>query len=211
MNAPFPTRSKLTHHFVPGLRFDTNLEVLDTDGIWQPWFPEESDCSVESHSVSEWFVAQQTVRILTGQWPVLSEQTAATAHPAHCEAWLQQQLPHHCVQAPQANWPLAVQQCFDGGGMALLCLALPGAVRWMLVPGIEVSGDQCLCSLLTLDPALPAPWACGYNVRLSLAQPAAATPAPRENAHPPVTYRTCDGNRLTGRVEKVLAITPRFR
>lgn len=36
MNAPFPIRSKLTHHFVPGLRFDTNLEVLDTDGIWQP-------------------------------------------------------------------------------------------------------------------------------------------------------------------------------
>jgi len=194
----------LQHRFVPGLRFDTEVQV-QRDGRWSdlPWPTDGDD--------SEHFRAciRQCLEVLG-----LSSRQLPAKDAVEWGDWQRDDLPRPLAWAkpmpgavsiaslpcksPAELWACA-HLGIEAGAAGMLRLAgTSGVKRWVLLTGIEqvAQGKHIKPrSLLVLDPGLPRQWGCGHNARLHL-QPAQAAHA----------YRGLDGDRSTVAVNRCLIL-----
>lgn len=174
---------RLTHVFVRGLRFETELLfVVRGRGTRRPWRPLPAPEAAAGASAR--VVLMQAHALLTGKAPgpqalaravrIFRADAAALTPDAFLAS-----VPRF---APEllATWHPGLSGLRSGDlgpRPALAYLATPKGARWALVLGLELEQDmehEMVCAdprgLLLLDPSLASPWGTGYNARLLLGE-----------------------------------------
>lgn len=159
----------LMHTFASGLRFDTELQFLArlSSGAtaWRRLPTPET--SVEG---SEAVALMQAEAVVAGREPSVQTLRRATRTLATDDLLrhLPELAPHLSARWHPGQSLLRADEprCCP----ALACWTGPQGAVWVLVTGVELeirAGEVHPKALLLLDPRMPAPWAVGYNARLT--------------------------------------------
>lgn len=170
-----------THVFVPGLRFDTELQFqAQARGARHAW-RKLPMAQVQARD-SGWVALRQACALVTGRGPRMD----ALRKTLGADLWsldgqpLARRITESCLGLAAGwhpGWKGAdhVMQ-LPSAGMA--CLQQPEGRIWAFIAGVEWvakaaradcaarSGSARVTGLLVLDPRRPAPWGAAYNTRL---------------------------------------------
>lgn len=170
-----------THVFVPGLRFDTELQFqAQARGARQAW--RKLPMAQVHAQDSGWVALRQACALATGTRPRMDTLTKTLG----ADLWsldgqpLARRITESCLGLAAGwhpGWKGADQVMqLPRAGMA--CLQQPEGRIWAFIAGVERVahpapadratrlGSARVTGLLVLDPRRPAPWGVAYNTRL---------------------------------------------
>ncbi|MBS0429932.1 MAG: hypothetical protein JSR41_21830 [Proteobacteria bacterium] len=170
---------RLEHRFVPGLRFEKELQFVAAGrwgrSVWKPLPAPETP-----REASGWMALMQARALLFGTMPPPAQiaQLESDVLPALAPGDLLLRAPD-LTPDMRVEWQTAAPR-IDArllldrpNAVRLACLANREGPSWALVVGLEVElrpEAERARALLLLDPRLAAPWATGYNARQLLAK-----------------------------------------
>ncbi|MBN8747179.1 MAG: hypothetical protein J0I65_06680 [Variovorax sp.] len=176
---PVAEPPRLEHRFVPGLRFEKEVQFLAAGrwgrSVWKPLPAPETP-----REASGWVALMQAHALLSGSMPAPAQiaQLERDDLPALAPGDLLLRAPELAPDL-RVEWQtvaprMDARRLLDRpNAVRLACLANREGPSWALVVGLEVElrpdGERAR-ALLLLDPRLAAPWATGYNARQFLAK-----------------------------------------
>ena len=206
---------QLQHLFVAGLRFDKELQRVESTprgtrfkalGL-SSWTGRPGSRRADHGDGCLANLALCAVVLGAGQAEQLHAQEAIPSEPddalQNCLARFAKQLDCTVVTGSTRHLGAMVLAAIETGQMCLVELVSPKAVRWSAVVGVEREMVSCqVRALLLLDACADEPWGCGYNARLMLQ--GVAGRAVRGNAEWPLALRYLTGEARAVKVGRVV-------